>query len=78
MSLQRLNEKKYIENPLLDSIKEQFKCSFGIARKIGEYIKHERNIDVTDDELGYLALHIERINETKRLIKRRVTESNQA
>lgn len=78
VTIQRLDEKKYIENPLLDSIKEQFKTSFNISKKIGEYIERERNINVTDDELGYLALHIERINETSKLMKRRVTELNQA
>ena len=76
VSIQRLDEKKYIENPLLDSIKEQFKYSFAVAGKIGEYIKKEKNVDVPDDELGYLAFHIERINETKKLMKRNVTESN--
>lgn len=78
VTIQRLDEKKYIKNPLLDSIKEQFKTSFNISKKIGEYIERERNINVTDDELGYLALHIERINETSKLMKRRVTELNQA
>lgn len=78
VTIQRLDEKKYIENPLLDSIKEQFRFSFSVARKIGEYIERERNINVTEDELGYLALHIERINETSKMVKRRVTELNQA
>lgn len=78
VSLQRLEQKKFIENPLLDSIKEQFKTSFKISKKIGEYIEQERNINITDDELGYLALHIERINETAKLVNKRVTELNQA
>lgn len=73
-SISRMEEHKYIKNPLLDTIKEQFKESYKIASKLGEYIEKTKEIYVSDDELGYLALHIERIKE----IKKCVTESNQA
>ena len=63
-SISRMEKKKYIENPLLDTIKEKFSDSFDIAKKIGVYINKEKNIYITDDELGYMALHIERIRET--------------
>ncbi len=49
----------------MDTIKEKFSDSFDIAKKIGGvYINKEKNIYITDDELGYMALHIERIRET--------------
>jgi len=73
-SISRMEERKYIKNPLLDTIKEQFKESYKIASKLGEYIEKTKKIYVSDDELGYLALHIERIKEVKKC----VTESNQA
>lgn len=78
VTLNRVEEKKYIENPLLSNIKEQFKESYRIAQKIGEYIKEKKHINVTEEELGYLALHIERIKETSKIISKRVTESYQA
>jgi transcriptional antiterminator len=77
-SISRMENKKYIENPLLDTIKEKFTKSYDIAEKIGVYINKEKNIYVTDDELGYMALHIERIKETTNYETKRVTESNQA
>lgn len=77
-SISRMENKKYIENPLLDIIKEKFTKSYDIAEKIGVYINKEKNIYVTDDELGYMALHIERIKETTNYETKRVTESNQA
>ncbi|SCG82807.1 BglG family transcriptional antiterminator [Proteiniborus sp. DW1] len=78
VTLNRLDEKKYIENPLLSNIKEQFKESYRISQKIGEYIEEKKHINITEDELGYLALHIERIKETSKIISRRVTELYQA
>lgn len=78
LCLNRVENEKYIENPLLEDIKEKFKNSFKIARMIGEYIEKEKNVKVTEDELGYLALHIERIYSSIESSKRRVTELNQA
>lgn len=78
VSLFRLKEQKYITNPLLHNIKDQFKESYQIASKIGNHIQKSKGLEVTEAELGYLALHIERINETKKLINKRVTEIDQA
>ena len=60
-SISRMEERKHITNPLLDTIKEQFGESYGIATKLGKYIHKTKDVHVSDDELGYLALHIERI-----------------
>lgn len=62
-SINRIEEHKYIINPLLDKIKEEFVESYEIAKKIGNYVQENKGICVPDDELGYLALHIERIKE---------------
>lgn len=60
-ALNRLEEHKYIENILLDNIKDKFKDSFAIALDIGRHIEGSTHISVSEDELGYMALHIERI-----------------
>lgn len=60
-ALNRLEEHKYIENILLDSIKEKFIDSFAIALKIGSYIEDNTNMKISEAELGFMALHIERI-----------------
>ncbi len=66
-SLNRMEENKNIKNPLLNIIKEQFAKSYQIATKIGECIEKTKSVEVSDDELGYLALHIERIKEVKNI-----------
>lgn len=63
LSLNRLEEEKYINNPLLDTIKEQFTKSYNIAKKVGEHIEKNKKVIVKEDELGYMAIHIERIKE---------------
>jgi transcriptional antiterminator len=65
-ALTRLEQHKYIENILLESIKEKFIDSFAIASEIGNYILDQTNIKVPEDELGYMALHIERIKSIKK------------
>ncbi len=44
--ISRMEEKKYIENPLLNTIKERFKVSYTIAEKIGEHIEKIKGIYV--------------------------------
>ncbi|MDF2841514.1 MAG: hypothetical protein K0Q99_2286, partial [Clostridia bacterium] len=65
-ALTRLEQHKYIENILLESIKEKFIDSFAIASEIGNYILDQTNIKVPEDELGYMALHIERMKSIKK------------
>lgn len=57
----RLESDQCIENPLLRSIKKEMKKSFKLAKKIGDYVKDHKSIKVPEDELGYLAIHIERM-----------------
>lgn len=64
VTIQRINENRKICNPLLQSIREQFKGSFRVARIIGQHIEKAKKTVISEDELGYLALHIERIKET--------------
>lgn len=74
LSINRLEEKKYIKNPLLDTIKEQFVDSYNIAKKVGQHIEKNKNIKVKEDELGFMAIHIERIKEISKFNLKRVTE----
>ena len=67
-SIVRMEEERHIKNPLLNVIKEQFSESYEIAIKIGDHIKKVKGLHVSEDELGYLALHIERIKETEKCV----------
>jgi len=60
-----------LENPLLKSIKKEFKDSWILACKAKSIIENKLELEVTDDEVGYLAIHIDRL---KRLKSKRVTD----
>lgn len=60
-ALDRIKNQKYIENPLLENIKKEFSDSFEIIKKIKTKIEEEYELQVPEQELGYMAIHIERL-----------------
>ncbi|WP_244834011.1 PRD domain-containing protein [Clostridium sp. BJN0001] len=48
------------KNELTDVIKKKYRTSYEISQKIAIIIKDEFNIEVSDDEIAYLAIHVER------------------
>ena len=60
-----------LENPLLKTIKSEFKDSWKLASQAKSIIENQLKLEVTDDEVGYLAIHIDRL---KRLKSKRVTD----
>lgn len=50
-----------VNNLLLNSIKRKFKDSFKLSKCIANKIKNEYNIILKDDEIGYLAIHLEKL-----------------
>lgn len=59
-ALQRIVEKRNSTNVLKDMIKEGYKESYAISKKIAEIIGHELKTQVSEDEITFLAIHIER------------------
>ncbi len=47
-----------IENPLMTEIKTLYKNTFDIMKKTSHIIEQHYNCHVSDDEIGYLALHL--------------------
>ena len=60
-ALDRVEKKIPIKNILLSDIKEKFKQSYGLAMEIAKEIKNSYKITLPEDEIGYLAIHIEKI-----------------
>jgi transcriptional antiterminator len=60
-ALDRASKKIPIKNLLLGSIKRKFKDSYKIASEIRVKLKDEYKIILTDDEIGYLALYLEKL-----------------
>lgn len=63
-SLDRAEKNIPVENPLLPTIRKNLKKSYVLAKKVGEFVNKEAGFMLPDGELGYLAIHIDRICRT--------------
>ncbi len=61
--IERILNKKPIKNNLLDSIKKEYYNEYGIAIKVAMKIENLFSVSVPEDEVGYITLHINRIND---------------
>lgn len=48
-------------NILLDHIKEKLSKAYSISEMVGDYLMKNYDITLTEDELGFIALHIDRL-----------------
>lgn len=62
-AIERILNETTIKNELLKVIKKTYKESYKLAKKASRIIEDQLDVDVPDDELGYLAIHIERFKE---------------
>jgi len=61
-ALERIESRENNTNPLLENIKKDFKESYQLANKLAEIIESRFDYQVPEDEKGYLALHLHRLN----------------
>lgn len=61
LAISRVENGKSFENVLLGTIKTKFRKSFETAKKVGKHLETSLSIEISEDELGYMALHIERV-----------------
>ncbi|MCD2349004.1 PRD domain-containing protein [Clostridium guangxiense] len=61
--LDRVINKKTIRNDLLDNIKEELYNEYDLAIKVAMKIEDLFSIKVPEDEIGYLALHLKRLED---------------
>ncbi|MGG7079429.1 glucose PTS transporter transcription antiterminator GlcT [Clostridium sardiniense] len=59
-AIERIMTKSPIKNDLISVIKEKYKKSYKIAMGIGEFLEEELDKEIVEDEIAYLAMHIER------------------
>lgn len=59
-TIERIMKNQPIKNDLLDAIKKQYISSYKLAKKVCKYIENELYVKVTEDEVAYIALHIEK------------------
>lgn len=60
-ALDRIINNKQIDNPLLENIREKFNDSYQLLSKVKAKIEDEYDVSVPDQELGYMAIHVERL-----------------
>ena len=59
-AVQRIVENKHIKNDLTQIIKSSYKESYSIAEEVAKIIEEELKLKVSEDELTFLTIHIER------------------
>ncbi|MGL4773222.1 MAG: glucose PTS transporter transcription antiterminator GlcT [Clostridium sp.] len=59
-AIERIITKKHIQNDFIDIIKMKYKISYKIAEEIAEIFEDNLDVKVTEDEIAYLAMHVER------------------
>lgn len=57
-AVKRMKNNEQISNPLTQDIKALFPEEFEVAAKARDIIKEIEGIEISDDEIGYIALHI--------------------
>lgn len=63
--IDRVRKGRSVENPLMDSIRKEFKEALIIAGRLKIHLEKAYDLTVPDGELGYMALHIERLRKMK-------------
>lgn len=61
--IDRIINKKTVRNYLLDSIKKELYNEYDLAIKIAMKIENLFSVKVPEDEIGFIALHLERLRE---------------
>ncbi|MGL5417246.1 MAG: glucose PTS transporter transcription antiterminator GlcT [Clostridium sp.] len=59
-AIERISTKNSIENDLRGVIKSKYKKSYKIASNVGRMLENELDTEVSEDEVAYIAMHIER------------------
>ncbi|WP_031557241.1 PRD domain-containing protein [Lachnospira multipara] len=57
-AVKRIESGEEISNPLIDDIKILFHSEYKIAETIRPLLQEQFNINISDDEIGYVALHV--------------------
>lgn len=67
-ALERIMKKIPLKNELLSSIKRTYRTSYKIAKKIADLIETEIYMKVSNEEIGYIAMHVERLKNVSEYI----------
>lgn len=57
-AVNRIQNQEQISNPLTEDIRVLFHTEFKVAAAVREILSERMNLEIGDDEIGYIALHI--------------------
>lgn len=60
-AIERIRQNKSIQNPLLDRIKITLPESYRLAEELARLISERLDVAVPEDEIGYIAMHLYRL-----------------
>jgi len=60
-AVKRARENISLQNPLAESIRENYVAGYGIAMELADLMAREFDLHINQGEIGYLALHIQNI-----------------
>ncbi|MCR2807016.1 PRD domain-containing protein [Paenibacillus soyae] len=61
--IDRVRKESHIKNPLLGKIKVEYPQSYGYSLQLSAILEEQLKKTVPEDEIGFLTLHIERLNQ---------------
>lgn len=71
MLLQRYHNQQYavLDDEIVEMVKRKYPESYEVAKKIRVLLIKNYQVSTTSEELGYLAIHIERLRIAKQMEK---------
>ncbi|QSF47248.1 PRD domain-containing protein [Paenibacillus tianjinensis] len=63
-SLERILQGSLIDNPFVKHIKKEYKAEYKLAQKLGKVMQSKLDVEVPEEELCFLAMHLHRLFQT--------------
>ncbi|WP_440112793.1 PRD domain-containing protein [Paenibacillus sp. QZ-Y1] len=63
-SLERILQGSMIDNPFVKHIKKEYKPEYKLAQKLGEVMQDKLEVEVPEEELCFMAMHLHRLFKT--------------
>ncbi|MFC3746734.1 PRD domain-containing protein [Paenibacillus sp. GCM10012306] len=63
-SIERILQGSLVDNPFVKHIKKEYKREYMLAKKLGKAMQNSLNVEVPEEELCFLAMHLYRLFQT--------------
>ncbi|ETT52029.1 transcriptional antiterminator BglG [Paenibacillus sp. FSL R7-269] len=63
-SIERILQGSIIDNPFVKHIKKEFKDEYKLAHRMGTFMQGKLSVDVPEEEICFLAMHLHRLFQT--------------